>query len=548
MNSSIARTALEKKLQGITGSWERIPLLLQLAETVDKTDPQYSHQCAAEALALAEQLNDRFWIASGMQRLGLCIAHTYRHSETLHYLQSASRIFAQINEPRMKAKTDYAIARTFNTMGEFHKAAPLLEDSMRVFRSANDSEWIALTLLELGDVWQGVGEHGKGLLFYRRALRRAIKMERTSMTAGCYQAIALAYRMLGNMKGCRVYLHKCAVAYRAGNNRTGLVIGTTNLSSFYNDIRRFRQAEKYALYTLKLARELGHTTFEATAWCKLVSIYRSKEEYDKAARAFRRGIALARTSEASVIEGKLYEAYGSLCFELGKRKKGIACMKKALDVISASGHYPFYVSQVHESLAQHYEQIGNTEKALEHHKEFVRIREEFVNGQKVFEAGRAEMKHALRILERRLKKERADRSGLQETIERKESELRLLTLKMVRNEEQTRRKRFGTGHKNEVAVKAGKAPHNGLSGNWEVFAQQFNKVHYDFYTNLLRYYPTLTPAEIKVCSLIRVGLTSKEIAEILCISKKTVDKHRVRVHKKMALKTGASLSGFIAHL
>ena len=219
MNPSIVRTALEKKLQGTTGSWERIPLLLQLAEAVDKTDPQYSHQCAAEALALAEQLNDRFWIASCMQRLGLCIAHTYRHSETLHYLQSASRIFAQINEPRMKAKTDYAIARTFNTMGEFHKAAPLLEDSMRVFRSANDSEWIALTLLELGDVWQGVGEHGKGLLFYRRALRRAIKMERTSMTAGCYQAIALAYRMLGNMKGCRFYLHKCAVAYRAGKLR-----------------------------------------------------------------------------------------------------------------------------------------------------------------------------------------------------------------------------------------------------------------------------------------------------------------------------------------
>jgi DNA-binding NarL/FixJ family response regulator len=45
----------------------------------------------------------------------------------------------------------------------------------------------------------------------------------------------------------------------------------------------------------------------------------------------------------------------------------------------------------------------------------------------------------------------------------------------------------------------------------------------------------LTSRELQISALIKEGKTSKEIAEILCIAKKTVDYHRANIRKKLSL-------------
>ena len=59
----------------------------------------------------------------------------------------------------------------------------------------------------------------------------------------------------------------------------------------------------------------------------------------------------------------------------------------------------------------------------------------------------------------------------------------------------------------------------------------------------------LTRREIQVCELVRQGLSTKEIAGLLGISKRSVDTHRTRIRKKLGLpRSGAELAVFLQRL
>lgn len=71
--------------------------------------------------------------------------------------------------------------------------------------------------------------------------------------------------------------------------------------------------------------------------------------------------------------------------------------------------------------------------------------------------------------------------------------------------------------------------------NWEDYDNHFHSAHPDFIKNLLDKFPALSPAETKICALLRVGLTSREIAHMLTVSERSVENHRYRIRKKLGI-------------
>lgn len=69
-----------------------------------------------------------------------------------------------------------------------------------------------------------------------------------------------------------------------------------------------------------------------------------------------------------------------------------------------------------------------------------------------------------------------------------------------------------------------------------------------FFVNLEKKYPGLTDNEKKLCSLLRLKLTSKEIASILNITPKSVEVNRYRLRKKMKISKNEKLTKIIRKL
>ena len=80
---------------------------------------------------------------------------------------------------------------------------------------------------------------------------------------------------------------------------------------------------------------------------------------------------------------------------------------------------------------------------------------------------------------------------------------------------------------------------------WKVFETNFNEVHEDFFKDILQKYPKLTSKDLKLCSYLKMNLSSKEIAPLMGISVRGVEVHRYRLRKKMGLDSDVNLTKFL---
>ncbi len=83
--------------------------------------------------------------------------------------------------------------------------------------------------------------------------------------------------------------------------------------------------------------------------------------------------------------------------------------------------------------------------------------------------------------------------------------------------------------------------------NLKEFRIFFEEVHPKFYSSLSSDYPNLSQNELRLCALIRLGLSSKEISAILFIEIRSVESARNRVRKKLGIPIEESLLYFLTN-
>ena len=85
-------------------------------------------------------------------------------------------------------------------------------------------------------------------------------------------------------------------------------------------------------------------------------------------------------------------------------------------------------------------------------------------------------------------------------------------------------------------------------GTWSTFEEQFKKVHHEFLGNLSARYPELTRMELKIAALLKLNMSTKEIADLLSLSERNIRNHRYRLRKKLGLAEQVNLTTFLASL
>ncbi|MDX8341213.1 PAS domain S-box protein [Draconibacterium sp. IB214405] len=84
--------------------------------------------------------------------------------------------------------------------------------------------------------------------------------------------------------------------------------------------------------------------------------------------------------------------------------------------------------------------------------------------------------------------------------------------------------------------------------DWSMVENQVEKIHPGFLDRLQKRHPKVSVNDKKLCSYIRLGLSSKEIAGLLNITSKSVEISRVRLRKKLGINAKIRLVNYLEQL
>lgn len=132
----------------------------------------------------------------------------------------------------------------------------------------------------------------------------------------------------------------------------------------------------------------------------------------------------------------------------------------------------------------------------------------------------------------------------------KNKELTASTLKLIEKEEiiKTLADQLNASHEHKMTDSLVNSISKSSNSLWEDFNNRFISVNEDFYERLRNAVPDLSPTDLKICALIKLSFSGKEMAHLLGISVNSVHMARHRLRKKMNLDRNTNLSNFIASI
>ncbi|WP_298537475.1 tetratricopeptide repeat protein [uncultured Algibacter sp.] len=140
-----------------------------------------------------------------------------------------------------------------------------------------------------------------------------------------------------------------------------------------------------------------------------------------------------------------------------------------------------------------------------------------------------------------------------ELLELKNKELASSALQLIEKDEflknlKTKIRDSQTSIKKSELNKILKSVSVNNTNSWDEFKLRFIEVNKDFYDKIFEKFPNLSQGDQKICALIKLNMSSKEMSRLLGISVESVHTSRHRIRKKMKLPREINLEDYINSL
>ena len=515
-------------------------LTLPATLTADTTDP---------ALGRARALYDAREYASSSQIVDSCLMHWQNpdsamllpylslqadnffelgvHTRAAQLLNRAIQIASASQRPAEEAKLCNSLFIIHFTTHNYDISAPLLQRSLEIYTSLNDAKGQRNILNNIGLLNYARADYPAALSYFERALR--LSEADSVASAKILTNIAELCYIEGNYTAANSHLDEALGLIRYDNSTSEALQAWLNKALVLSRLGRRGEAEQI-LHKIDGSLGLRDQALMGDTYSQLADIKLTMGDSIAALRDMIRAQALSDSLKASQSDEQLRQllvvydtqrlAEHNNVLEMSVKRRTMLFYSSAALLLLLALFIAFLIAKARSDrrtnalILQQREQLIELERREHQHRE-----KEF----------RDEIDHK----NRQLTSFSIDAAAISELHKKVFDSLGSLR----RNADPAAREVIDESlslleNFNRVEVS-------------EDFRLYFNEVHPDFIRRLSGRFPALTPTDLRLCSFLLLGMTTKEIAALTFREVRSVESSRLRLRKKLGLSADQSLHDFL---
>ncbi|HEY1039191.1 MAG TPA: hypothetical protein VGF30_07285 [Bacteroidia bacterium] len=494
------------------------------------------------AFEKASDENNREEKALALFNIGICY-YSVSYTKGLEYA-SKSMAEYKLLEPKDPKKALEGRSRCLQLIstiksrqGKFEEAISLSKQAMGGFPLEKDSTGtLALIYNSLGVAYNKLAKPDSSEYYHRLALKENELTKNLVYLPGSLIYVAEIELGKGNKEKSRDLYSKALAISDSTGNRQGqssslLGIGKWHLR-FGKDVLK---AESFYQEAKQIASGLSDKSFYIKCLQQFIELKKQTGDFSKALQ-YEEELGSLKDSLNTWEKQRAVQSL-EVQFNVAEKDRLLKLAQKEKDVTRLSNYLLWgailFVIIISLGVIIFLKRINARDKILLKTKE-----EQLLTKEALVEA----IKEQQRIKEQQLKNE----------IEFKESQLSAMTLQMFQKNELMQELKEQLEKNKEAANDASlnKIINKGFNHDkeWQDFNKHFESINKNFYAHLKQAYPDISPNDLRLCALIKLNLSIKEMAGILNISPDSVKTARYRLRKKLQLNTEDNLTEFILSL
>ncbi|QNK64223.1 tetratricopeptide repeat protein [Pedobacter sp. PAMC26386] len=466
--------------------------------------------------------------------------------------------------------------------------------------AANDKKTIGMCLQQMGKICYAQGHYAQSLDYHQQADKIFRQLQEKNLLADNFNDMGVVYYQNFNKKSSRKQYDQALKLYRNTNNKIGLGETYGHIGHLYEKQQRYDSAFYYQRHALKEYQKAGYKQGVAKIYENLGSIHEDLVHYDSAKYYFDASLSLYQAVNNEVSSIEVINNLGDILRKTGDYKQGLLFTRKALSLSIATKN-EYQQASAYRDIAKSFNLLNLNDSAYHYmelsRKHLLHLYSDENNKQMSFlqiiysidkkndEIAALENNRKLNLIvsvavvvvivllivmglltisRQRLKLREntaiADKNeqlnrAQQEQLEHKSRELTTHTLQVIqhnnfldnlRNKLEEMIKEDKRDQKRQLLQLVRQINQNiNHDQQWKDFTQVFEQLHQSFFDSLKTHCEELTVNDIRLIALLKMNMSSKDMAVLFGISQDSLRVARYRLRKKLNISQGDNLSTFI---
>ncbi len=526
------------------------------------------------ALKYSEEndLNDFVPVCLGS--LGITSERLCNYDESIKYYMQCQKAYIKNHDSVGIIKSQINISNVYSAIGERSKAANELLSGIKTAEAINNDGVKCICLNNLSILYQAMGKNDEALKYLFETEKISIKTCDTVNLANVYNNIGLTYQALHKSDLALKYYIMAAEIRRQMNDKNGISTSYNNIGSLRFDAKDYPTSLEYFKKAYDLSKET-HNLLSSSKYLKnisdaLVEMGRINEAIEYLDKSLSIANEINASNEKSTALFALSEAYEKIndYKQAYKYFKAYAAYSDSINILQNNKAVEELKIQYESEKKE--QQISRLEKEKELAKTnqilligliillafmaifiFLWQRNKFIKNKQLADYEQS-------LMNEKLEKSKLEQNNLKQELEFKEKELVDLALIIVqkiefidslKNEIKNLQKDANVS-KSDILNKLNLlvSSNSKIDKELSEFRMRVDNVNKAFFKKLEEKFPAITENEKKLSALLRINLSSKDIASINNISPSSVDMSRYRLRKKLNLSNEENIVDFLNSL